>query len=72
MYNPRLIRKMVRCFLLTDNIKKIGLYMGSIKVQCYHCIFHIGQKCFNILKSVLYIQKSAVDQEIILNKSMMS
>lgn len=72
MYNPRPIGKIVRCFLSTGSIDGISLCAGSIEVQLYHLVLHIGQKHFNALKSVLYVEKSAVGQVITFNKSVMS
>ncbi len=58
----------MRCFLLISNIDKIDLYMAGIKEHIYLYLFlYFGY--FNALKSVLYIDKSAISQQIIFNKS---
>lgn len=73
MYKLKLIgKRMMRYFLPTNNINKINLYVAGIKVYLYHLAPHIGQKHFNILKSILYMEKSAIGQLIIFNKIVMS
>ena len=46
--------------------------MPSTEVHLHYFAPYIGQKYFNILKSVLCIENSAVSQVIILNKSVIS
>lgn len=71
MYNLRPIGKIMRCSLLIGNIDGIDLYIANIKVHFYPpSVSHLGQ--FNVLKSVLYIEKLAVAQQIILNRNMMT
>lgn len=49
----------MRYFLLINNIDKIDLYMIDIKKHIYlYLILYFGY--FNILKSVLYIEKLAI------------
>ena len=55
------MRKMKRCFLLTNNINGIDLCMTSIKMHFYlSLVSHLTQ--FNTLKSVLYIENLAINQ----------
>lgn len=72
MYNARLIRKIIRYFLLNSNIDKIGLCMRRIGVYFYHTIFYIDQKHFNAIKNVLDIKLSAVSYLITLSRSIIS
>lgn len=62
----------MRCFLLTGSINGKDLGVAGIEVLHFHLspISHLGQS--NILKSVLYIEKSFVRQQIILSRSMMT
>lgn len=61
---------MMRCFLSTVTINRINLCVNIIDMQFfYYLVFYIGQKYFNILKNVLCIEKSVVNQLIKLNKS---
>lgn len=46
--------------------------MAIIEIYFHHLIFCISQKYSNILKNVLCMEKSAVSQAIILNKSAIS
>lgn len=60
MFNLEII-KIIRYFLLIANINKMTLFTASIKMHFfYYLAFFIGQKYFNILKSVLYIKNLAV------------
>lgn len=73
MYKLKSIERMImRYFLSIGNIDKIDLCVASIEVHFHHLALYIGQKYFNILKSVLRIEKSAIGQVITLNKSVMS
>lgn len=66
------MKKMIRYFLLTTNINRIDLCVASIEMHIYyHFVFHIGQKHLNALRSILYLEKSAIGQLITLNNSMM-
>ena len=62
----------MRCFLLITNIDKIGLCTADIKMHFYYFIFYMSQKYFNILNCILYIEKLAISQVIIVNKSVMT
>lgn len=65
------MRKMTRCFLSTGSINGIDLYMAGIKMHFYPPpISYLDQS--NILKSVLYMEKSAIGQQIIPSKSMIT
>ena len=71
MYNLRPIRRLTRCFLTIDTINKIDLCMTGIEAYSYLSpVSHFGQS--NISKSVLYVKKLAVAQQIIFNKSMIN
>ena len=51
--------KMTRYFLLTDSINTIDLYVADIEMYFHPLlIFHFDQS--NILKNILYIEKSAI------------
>lgn len=60
---------MIKYFLLISNINKIDLYVAGIKIYFYYFAFHISQKHFNILKSILCIKNLIINQIIIFNKS---
>lgn len=61
---------MIKHFLSIANIDKIDLYMAGIEVQIYHyLVSHISKRHLNVLRNILYIQKSAIGQLVILNKS---
>lgn len=71
MFNQKMIGIM-RCSLPTANIDKINLCVANIEMHFhYHFIPYIGQDYFNLLRNVLFIEKSAVGQLIIVNKNMM-
>lgn len=59
-------------FLLTNTINKISLYIVDIKMHFYYFIFYISQKYFIVLKNILYMKKSASNQVITLNISVMT
>ena len=62
---------MIRCFSLISNIDSIDLYVANIEVYLHLLpISHLGQS--NILKSVLYMEKSAIGQQIILSRSIIT
>lgn len=62
--------KITKYFLLTDSIEEIDLCVAGIEMHFYpHLIFHLGY--FNVVKSVLYVEKLPVSQLNILNKSIM-
>lgn len=63
---------MLRYSLPTDSIDGISLYVGGIEVHLYYLVPHIGKEHFNVLRSVLCMEKSVVGQIIIFIKSMMS
>lgn len=51
----------MRYSLPVTSIDKIKLYMANIKVNFHHyLVSYIGQKHFNILKSILLVKKSTV------------
>lgn len=61
MYNLKLTEKItMRYFLLIDNINGIDLYVAGLEVYLLIPVFYISY--FNILKSVLYIEKSTASQ----------
>ncbi len=63
----------MRYSLPTVNINRINLFITVIKMHFHdYLVFYIGQKQFNILKILLFIEKSVVGQLIILNRSMMT
>ena len=62
----------MRCFLPANNINKIDLCVAGIEIHLHHLVAHISQKDFNALKNVLYIERSAVSQVLIFNKSVMN
>lgn len=63
--------KITRYFLLTDSINGINLYVSDIEIHLYPPpIFYLVMS--NTLKSVLCMERSAVDQWIILSKSVMT
>lgn len=67
MFKLRPIGKMTKCFLPTGGTDRIDLCMTGIEVYPHSSpVSHLGQS--NILKSVLYIEKSAVGHQIILNR----
>ena len=57
----------MRYFLPTGSIDKIDPCAAGIEVHLPTIIFHLNY--FNILKSDLYMENSAVGQQITLNKS---
>ncbi len=68
MYNLGQIGKMMRCFSPIGNIDGIDLCVAGIEVHPHlSLVSHLGQS--NTPKSVLYVKKSAVGQQIILIKS---
>lgn len=71
MYNLRFIRKIMRCFSSIGNINRVNLYMANIEVH-FHLLLisHLGQS--NTLKSVLYIEKLVISQQIIFSKSVIT
>ena len=81
MCNLMITRKMISCFLPIANIDKINLCVVGIEEHLIHpriylsyfihlyFIVYLGQKHFNISKSVLYIKKLAVGLLIIPNRS---
>lgn len=67
------MKKMMKFFLPNASINGIDLCMAGIVVQIHHyLVFHIGQGHLNASRSVLYVEKSAVGQLIILNKSIIT
>lgn len=75
---------MIRYFSLIANINKIYLCVVDIEMHLIHpkiyliyfiylyLISYLGQRYFNILKSVLYIEKLAINLLIIVNKSVIT
>lgn len=61
---------MMKCSVPTNSIDKIDLCVTGIEIYFSTIVFHLSH--FNTLKSVLYIEKLANDQQIILNNSVMS
>lgn len=56
--------------MVIASINKIDKYIANIEIYFYyHLIICINQEYFNILRHVLYIKKLAINQLIILNKS---
>lgn len=71
MFKPRSIQKIARYFLLIGNIDGIDLCMAGIEVHPYfYPVSYFGQ--FNILKTVLYMEKSDVGQQTIFSKNVKS
>lgn len=62
----------MRCLLSIANIDEIGLCMMGLEIHFHYLIHHIGPEYFNILRSILYIEKSVVGQVIIRSKSKMT
>lgn len=63
--------KMTRCFLLTGSINEMNLCMAGIEIYFHPpSVFYLDQ--FNIIKSVLYMKKMAIDQRIILSSILMT
>ena len=71
MFNLKMIW-MIRYSLSTGNIDVIDLCVVNIEMYFHHLVPHIGQEHFNALKSVLCMEKSAVDQVITLSKSVIT
>lgn len=61
----------MKCFLSTININGIDLCLATIKVYLYHhLIAYISLKYLKALKSVLYIERLGISQQIPFNKNM--
>lgn len=58
---------MTRCFLSTSGIERINLYIASINMYFYFPLVSFLDQS-NILKSVLYIEKSTISQQIIFSR----
>ena len=67
MFKLKPIEKIIRYFLPTSSINRINFCIANIKLHSHLSpIPHFGQS--NILKSVLYVEKSAVGSQIILSR----
>lgn len=70
MYNLKPIKKMMRCSLPISNIDRIDLCVATIKVQLCPLIFYLVH--LMALKNVFCMEQLAVNQQIILSRSVIT